>query len=100
MVQLTENDMKYETLPSGNVLFNTNKIQSNGKLLALFQAFEECDMNSLKDLVPNTHLPVSKRQEEKSPQPPVEDLVDSGTRNRVTPVPFEGDEHFRGRTNS
>ena len=54
MVQPTQIDMRYETLPSSNMLFNTYEIKVNSKLFALFEVFEEGNMNSLKDLVP-TH---------------------------------------------
>ena len=90
--------MRYETLPSSNVLLNTYKIKANSTLLALFKAFEEVNMNRLQDLVPNIHLPVNERQEEESSQPLAADLVNFGTQKRVTPVPFEGDEHFQRRT--
>ena len=61
MVKPTIIDMRYKTLHSTIVLFNTYEIKANGKLLSVFKAFEERDMNSLKDLIPNAHFPVSKR---------------------------------------
>ena len=62
MVDLTHINIRYESLPNSNVLFNTYKINVDSKLLSLFKAFKECDMSSLKDLVPNVHLPVSDTQ--------------------------------------
>ena len=55
-VQLTQIDIRYKTFLGSYVLFNAYKIKVYSKLLSIFKAFEEGNMNSLKDLVPIEHI--------------------------------------------
>ena len=59
----TQFSVVINTLPGGKMPYNGYEISKHSKLLAVFQALKEGNMESLRDLVPNEPLPSDFEQD-------------------------------------